>query len=243
MGGILIFVGVYVLAFPIYFVALRWKKYWPVLYVLTAVLAKIWLFCSGLRVYLRYEEELKKSESYVFCANHTSYLDVPSLLAHKAPMCFVGKSTLAQIPLFGYMYRRMHINVNRASLRSKYNVLACAHEKLCESVNICFFPEGGIRSKCPPQMASFQEGAFRLAIQAKKPLVPVTILYNWMILPKYSPTPFPKIYRHQVSLIFHKPMHTHTFTLKDTHILQARTRDKIEHTLRTYFPTYFSTTT
>ena len=241
--GITTLVVVYVVVFPVYFIALRSKKYWPMLYVLTAYLAKTWLLCSGIRTRLYYEEELKRSENYVFCANHTSYLDVPSVLIHKAPICFVGKSALDRIPLFGYMYRRMHISINREHLRSKYSALDRAEQRLREGVSVCFFPEGGIRSKTPPRMVKFQVGAFRVAIQAKRPIVPVAILYNWMILPQFRVTPFPKPYRHQAVLIFHKPIPTQELTLDQTHTLCADTQQVIENTLRTHFPYRFSSTT
>lgn len=99
------------------------------------------------------------------------------------PFKFVGKSQLRKIPLFGLMYNKLHITVNRSSYRSRGESLLKARTALNDGFNLGFFPEGGIRLKEFPHMVNFQDGAFRLAAEYKVPIVPVTFCDNYSILP------------------------------------------------------------
>lgn len=242
VGGGVIFALAYALCFPLYVLGLGYLRDRRPLYKLSGRLAQVWLLGAGLRWRLSYAVPLSKGQSYVFCANHSSYLDVPSLFLTKLPVVFVGKSALGRIPLFGYMYRRMHIMVDRENLRSKYQVLKQAARALQQGMSLVFFPEGGIRSKVPPRLASFQEGAFRTAIAAQVPIVPVTLLYNWMILPKYPRKPRYRPYRHRIQLQVHAPIPTQGLRVEEASKLLKQVREQVEQPLKEVFPSLFSET-
>ena len=123
-----------------------------------------------------------RHKNYILCANHFSYLDIPALGLFPFPFKFVGKSQLVKIPLFGFMYRRLHITVNRSSFRSRGQTLARARKELEKGHNLGFFPEGGIFLKKYPEMVNFKEGAFRLSAESKTPIVPVTFTNNYNII-------------------------------------------------------------
>ena len=130
-----------------------------------------------------WEEKLDKKQRYVFCSNHFSFLDIPSmgLIAHNFK--FIGKASLKKVPLWGFMYSRLHILVDRASLKSRHNSWLAAQQAIKRGFSIVFFPEGGILTKNPPQMVTFKEGAFRISVNEQIPIVPVTIPYNHILLP------------------------------------------------------------
>ena len=230
----------YVVCFPFFALGLRYLSNHRSLIRLSMRCSQLWFVCSALRWRIRYEKELKVGQSYVFCANHNSYLDVPSIFLTNQPLVFVGKSALAHIPLFGYMYRRMHIMVNRDNLRSRYNVLEAAQAALKENKSLVFFPEGGIHSKYPPCLAPFKKGAFRVAITSQVPIVPITIMYNWMIMPKYARQPPYRPYTHRVELLIHTPISTQNLREEDEHLLMKQVRARIEQPLRKTFPTLFT---
>ncbi|WP_179213361.1 lysophospholipid acyltransferase family protein [Ekhidna lutea] len=125
---------------------------------------------------------LDKTQQYILCANHFSYLDIPILGLFPLAFKFVGKSSLARIPLFGYMYRTLHITVNRSSYRSRAQSLVKARDQIKNGFNLGFFPEGGIRMEHYPNMKEFKDGAFRLAIENNLPIIPVTMPDNYRIL-------------------------------------------------------------
>lgn len=229
----------YLLCFPVFALGFRYLSDQRSLYSLSRCLCQLWLLASGLRWRLYYEVPLKVDQSYVFCANHNSYLDIPSLFLIHLPLSFVGNSTWERIPLFGYMYRRMHILVNRLHLHKRYEVLSQAREAIQTGKSLVFFPEGGIRSKCPPRLTSFKKGAFRSAIATQVPIVPVTILYNWMIMPRYPINPPYKPYKHLIHLHIHAPISTHGLREEDTTALMQQVHNCIERPLREAFPTLF----
>ena len=111
---------------------------------------------------------------------------------------------MEQIPLFGYMYKKLHITVDRSSLKSKFNTLKLSMQAIDEGKNLIIFPEGGILTEKDPVIGRFQDGAFRVAIEKQIPIVPVTIPYNWIILP---PNEF-LLRWHRLKIVFHEPIST-----------------------------------
>jgi len=75
------------------------------------------------------------------------------------------------------------------------------------------FPEGGIADDYPPKLQPFKNGPFRLAIEAKIPIIPVTSLNTWKVLwdngTKYGSRP-------GICHIFvHQPIETAHLTVDD----------------------------
>ena len=167
---------------------------------------------------------------YIFCPNHFSYLDIPTMGLTPVNTIFVGKSEMEKIPLFGFMYRRLHITVNRASLKSKFNTLKNSFDALDAGKSLVIFPEGGITTRHPPHMGRFKEGAFRIAIEKQIPVVPVTITNNWIILPAGEFL----LRQGNVKVIFHEPIETHGLTLDSTDQLKQRVFKVIHDELKQY---------
>ena len=122
----------------------------------TSALNRIWanlFFSIGL---FRYQVEYRFDKSlysqYIFCPNHFSYLDIPAMGLNKVDAVFVGKNDMEKIPLFGFMYKRLHITVNRKSLKSKYDTLIKSKKAIDDGKSLMIFPEGGIVSSEPPKI-------------------------------------------------------------------------------------------
>lgn len=147
--------------------------------------------------------EPKKNQQYILCANHFSYLDIPALGLFPQPFKFVGKSQLQKIPLFGLMYKYIHITVNRSSYRSRAKSLEQTRQAINDGYSLGVFPEGGIRFSTLPSMVPFQDGAFRVAAECGIPIVPVTFLDNHYILPDDDRFLFQ---RKKCRIIYHEPI-------------------------------------
>ncbi|MEM9338838.1 MAG: lysophospholipid acyltransferase family protein [Bacteroidota bacterium] len=181
---------------------------------------------------IQWRFSLDKKQQYILCANHFSYLDVPALGLCPLPFKFVGKSQLQKIPLFGLMYRKIHITVNRSSYRSRAKSLEKAREAVAQGHNLGIFPEGGIRFSTFPKMTKFHDGAFRLATECNVPIIPVTFLDNHYILPDDDRLLFK---RKKCRIIFHEPIKGTGAEEKDIRQLKEKVYRVIQDELDSHY--------
>ena len=126
----------------------------------------------GFRIDFSEEESIEPNKSYMFCPNHASLLDPFLLIAiSKNPIVFVGKKELAKIPVFGFLYKRTVIMVDRSSLESRKRVFEMAKKRLQNGVSMAIFPEGLVPTE-DVVLSPFKKGAFSLAIEFEIPIVP-----------------------------------------------------------------------
>ncbi len=121
----------------------------------------------------------KPNMPYIFVANHVSMIDVMLLVStvRKNPLVFIGKKELEKIPIYGSIYKRTMILVDRTSNESKKQVFKQTKEKLNSGISIAIFPEGTV-PKIDVELAPFKHGAFTIAIEHQVPIVPMTFLDN-----------------------------------------------------------------
>jgi len=195
--------------------------------IINYVWARILFTMIFIPVHIKYEMRFKRKEQFIFCANHFSYLDIPMMGHTFNDFAFVGKSSIAKIPLFGYMFRKLHITVDRSSFRDRHSALLRSVKAIEEGKSLLIFPEGGIVTTSPPQLARFKDGAFRTAIEKQIPIIPVTIPHNWILLPDETFI----LNRKPASIIYHKPIDTRGMTLNDLDKLRNQTFEIIQATL------------
>jgi 1-acyl-sn-glycerol-3-phosphate acyltransferase len=172
--------------------------------------------------------KLDPKRQYVFCPNHFSYLDIPTVGLSSHNAIFVGKSEVSKIPLFGFMYSKLHITIDRSKLKSRYASLEKSFQAIDEGKSLVIFPEGGIMTEKDPVLSKFKDGPFRVAIEKQIPIVPVTIPHNWIILP---PDEF-LLRWHPLKVIFHEPVETVGLTLKDLDTLKEHVHQIIDTELK-----------
>lgn len=230
MYGLAIFVILFFLFLPLLFIPILFPKKHSLVGTFNRGWARAMFFLVGLPVKVDYRFQPHPKEQYIFCANHSSYLDIPTVGLNHHNTIFVGKSEMARIPLFGWMYRKLHITVDRARLKSRYETLLKSREAIDEGKSLTIFPEGGIVTKEPPKLAPFKDGAFRLAIEKQIPVVPVTIPFNWIILPDDEFL----LRRGRVVVIFHEPVPTAGLKPEDLGELKKRVFETIRRELGKY---------
>jgi 1-acyl-sn-glycerol-3-phosphate acyltransferase len=162
------------LFFPVLVLLTLSEKTYPQFFWLARnIWASAILYGMGCFPKIRYEEKLVKGGSYVLIANHTSMLDIMLMLrASRNPFVFVGKKELVNIPVFGFFYKRVCIMVDRDNSKSRMGVYRRAQRRLNQGLSICIFPEGGV----PPEevvLDQFKDGAFKMGIAHKIPIVPM----------------------------------------------------------------------
>jgi 1-acyl-sn-glycerol-3-phosphate acyltransferase len=181
---------------------------------------------------------LDKKQAYVFCPNHTSYLDI-MLIYIAIPVYFhtMGKAELLKVPLFRNFFKRMNIPVNRKSNLDSHRAFVRAANDVDKGISITLFPEGTIYHH-GPVMGRYKNGPFRLAIEKQVPIVPVTFMNNWKLLPDnfHEGAGHPGIAR----VIIHEPIPTTGLNENDLEKLKADVRSVISKPLRESYPEYYN---
>lgn len=171
-GTYIIVMGLFVLI-PLLMSDKAFKSVYPII----RYFGKVTFYGMGFR--LDYEERVKldSKENYVFIANHTSLMDIMTVLTvlKHHPIVFVGKAELAKIPIFGRIYKHICILVDRSSMKSRAQVIPNAMEKLNQDLSIFIFPEGGVSDDTSIVLDSFKDGAFNIAIETQTPIAVLAI--------------------------------------------------------------------
>ncbi|WP_121666018.1 lysophospholipid acyltransferase family protein [Mesonia aquimarina] len=168
-----------IVLFPLLLLFTSREKYYPKFFYLARIWAKTVLFGMGFYPVLKKIEKPIQGKSYMFVANHTSMTDIMLMLyCIKNPFVFVGKRELARFPIFGFFYKRTCILVDRSNVKSRNAVFEQAQRRLSQGISICIFPEGGVPDDLSIVLDNFKDGAFRLAIDHKIPIVPLVFYDN-----------------------------------------------------------------
>ena len=134
------------------------------------------MYGMGFYPSIKWKERFEKGKSYMLVSNHKSMIDVMLMVyCCKHPIVFVGKKELVKIPLFGYIYKRAAIMVDRSSSKSRYGVYGRADKVLDKGYSVCIFPEKDYLDETI-LLNPFKHGAFKIAVFHHFPVVPMLFL-------------------------------------------------------------------
>ncbi len=174
-----------------------------------------WLPLAGIRLKIKGRENFKRGENYVVVCNHNSFMDVPVMspgmpgpLGNKT----IAKIEMAKIPLFGLIYRRGSVLVDRKSEESRLKSYTYMKRVLEMGLHMCIYPEG-TRNKTDLPLKEFKDGAFRLAIETKKAIIPAVLFNTRKVLPA-SKTFF--FWPSKIEMHFLAPVETAHLNITDT---------------------------
>lgn len=226
--GMLVFAVVFAVLLPFLFIPILFPSRYKLIGILNRIWAKALFIGIGKPYTIDVRGKLDRRRQYIFCPNHFSYIDIPTMGLNPVNTIFVGKSSISKVPVFGYMYSKLHIMVDRSNLKSRYSSMIKSLQAIDEGKSLVIYPEGGIITKKDPVMGRFKEGAFRAAIEKQIPIVPVTIPYNWIILPPYEFL----VWRGRIKVIFHEAIETKGLTLDDIDNLKEKVFNIINDELK-----------
>jgi 1-acyl-sn-glycerol-3-phosphate acyltransferase len=156
-----------------------------------AAFARVWmgiyLPMIGCPLVVRGRKNFAPGENYVVVCNHNSLMDVPiSYPAIPGGNKTIAKIEMAKIPLFGLIYKTGSVLVDRKSEASRKDSYLQMKKVLNMGLHMCLYPEG-TRNLTGQPLKSFHDGAFRLALDSGKAIIPSLIFNTKKVLPASKP--------------------------------------------------------
>ena len=223
----------FIILYPAFHVLLQTRAWFGKVFWLKRIWAKIIIATVGIRCKIIKAPVLDTSKAYVFCPNHSSYLDI--VLMYRSVnqyFHFMGKAELNKVPLFNRFFARMNILVNRQSIMGAHRAFIRAGADIDKGISISIFPEATL-PECTPKLGRFKNGAFKLAIEKQVPIVPILFLDNWWILPDNEKDRLggrPGVAR----IVIHEPIETIGLTENDQDELKNKVQKIMNQTLLEY---------
>lgn len=214
------------LQYPIFYFLTRKSSRYKYVGIFRDTWSSASFFLAGIFYKVHYEERLDKNKTYIYIANHTSYLDTPFMCTiARGNFHFMGKKEFLQNPILKMFFETIDIPVDRESRIGSFKAFKKAEENLQSGRSLVLFPEGTM-SKNAPLLGDFKNGAFKLAIDKQVTIVPVSFVNNYKVM-KGTGSKFgsrPGLLKAYV----HKPIETKGMTDADADALKDRVVALIE---------------
>ena len=156
------------------------------IYKACGIWADIWFPLVGIFTSKTGYKVPEKGAEFVYVANHISWLDAAVVVqTFRHPMRPLGKAEVGKIPIFGFIYRKAVVMVDRSNPEARHKSVLRLKSVLRKGVSILVFPEGTFNETHLP-LAPFYDGAFRIAIETGTPIKPVLLLDTYERMPYES---------------------------------------------------------
>ncbi|MEO6806831.1 MAG: lysophospholipid acyltransferase family protein [Edaphobacter sp.] len=178
-------------------------------------------------------EKFHEHETAVYASNHLSYMDTPVLFA-KLPFQFriLAKQSLWKVPFIGwYLNRSGQVSVDTKSSRSLIASLNRGVNTLKQGLPLVLFPEGG--RAATGQLQSMMSGCAYMAIKAQVPLIPLTLIGTYELLPIHVYALYPR----PLLIVVGDPIPTAGLNPRDADALTQRLYESISATYMAYHAT------
>jgi 1-acyl-sn-glycerol-3-phosphate acyltransferase len=191
----------------------------------------VWFALIFIRHKNIYEQPLRKEQSYIFVANHISYLDSPIIVkTFRRSLRALGKVEMTKIPVFGFIYRKAIVTVDRSSAGNRTKSVKILKSILRRKISVLVFPEGTFNLTHRP-LKEFYDGAFRVAIESNTPVKPV------LFLDGYNRMPYERLFSLNPGIsrsVFLEEIATDGLTVNDVPILREKVYQLMERKLIEY---------
>ena len=175
-------------------------------------------------------EKLHVHETAVYASNHLSYMDTPVLFA-RLPFQFriLAKQSLWKVPFIGwYLHRSGQVPVDLKGSRSLVASLNRGVATLKQGLPLVLFPEGG--RAATGQLQTMMSGCAYMAIKAQVPLVPLTLIGTYELLPIHVYALHPR----PILVVVGEPISTTGLHTRDADTLTKRLYESISATYMQY---------
>lgn len=132
-------------------------------------------------------ENLPRENGYILFPNHQGLFDTLLFFeTHGRFLSFVMKKEVANVILVKQIGRMLRAKaMDRSDVRQSMTVIKEVSEEVKKGRNYIIFPEG-TRSREGNKLLNFKGGAFKSAVYAKCPIVPVAIIDSYKAFDMHS---------------------------------------------------------
>ena len=162
---------------------------------------------------------------YVVVSNHESFVDMLAISQIPIEMKWVAKSTFFNIPIVGFLLMLSRdIKLVRGAKGAGTHVYTEAANRLSTRTSVMLFPEG--TRSASGELGAFKDGAFKIAIEAQAPILPLVVHGTRNALIKHDW----RFGRCDAVVQILDPIPTTGMTLEDVDALREQVRDLIAAT-------------
>ncbi len=178
--------------------------------------SRVWMFIFlsliGCPLKVRGTDNFSGLSNCIIVSNHNSLMDIPVTTpfmprANKT----IAKKSFSSIPIFGWIYSFGSVLVDRDSDNSRRKSYEDMKRMLGYGLDMVIYPEG-TRNRTDKPLKSFYDGAFRLATDTKKPIMPTLVFNTKKILPVHKSF---YMLPHKLEMHFLPPVETDNISAKD----------------------------
>ncbi len=189
---------------------------------------KWWAVIFSKLTFIKYKgegiENLHKYKAYIYVCNHSSFLDAPAMpLFIPGQFRPLGKKELAKIPVLGIIVKTVCVMVDRSSVESRKKSVEKLIRLIKNGISIFIFPEGTM-NRTDLVLKPFYEGAFRIAVETKAPIMPMVVINAGKLLPPGTGRVKPGT----IYVKFGEPVVTHDKSQQDVPFIKAKVFQEME---------------
>jgi 1-acyl-sn-glycerol-3-phosphate acyltransferase len=183
-------------------------------------LARIRIVTHGL-------EKISKDSHFIYMMNHNSNLDAPAVFMKiPGPVRVLGKKELFRLPVLATAMRMGgFVPVDRSNRDAAIESARTAARIAASGASFLIAPEG-TRSRTG-DLLPFKKGGFHIAIDSHVPVLPITVVGAFELMPPGSFAIRPGT----LEIFFHDPIETKGLQSRDRFELIARVRAPMEEVL------------
>lgn len=189
---------------------------------------RLWSWIFSMLTFIHYKsygrENFVNDESFIYISNHTSYLDIPGLcLTIPGEFRPLAKKELLKIPVFGWIAQTAAVIVDRSSGQSRKKSIERLKLISERGISILIFAEG-TQNRSKEVLQPFHDGAFRIAVDAQKPILPMVVIGAGKLMPPGKAYIEPG----NVKIVVGKKIETAGLTLDSIPALKQQTFDAMK---------------
>lgn len=184
--------------------------------------AKVIMKLTGAKITVEGKERIPQGPVVIIC-NHEGDFDIPVLIGSiDKPFGFISKIEVKKVPILASWMEVMNcVFLNRKDRNQAIQSIQEGVKLLKKGHSLVIFPEG-TRSKGGP-VGHFKSGSFRLAVDARVPIVPISIIGTSDVFEKNNRLIKPA----EIKVIIGHPVVSHIHNEKDIKELSVEVRDII----------------